>query len=109
MSPCTTGEFQRCVSHTEPVHQSYDLDRDGVIGINDYREAKQLDRAGCGVLDTVRQRDGRVKLARNALQHRKVTNSLQQQTLGEATLSSLSGVMADLPDQLFAKHLKQAK
>merc|ERR1711907_487436 len=102
-------QFQRSVSPNEPLHSSFDLDGDGCVGTADYREAKQLDRQGCGVLDTTRRRNGRMQLARSALEHRKEVNSLQQQRVGEATLSNLSGAMADLPQEVFGKHLRQAR
>lgn len=102
-------DLKHAKAHAERVHRSYDLDGDGSVSISDYRAAKELDRQNCGVLNTTRRREGRVKLAQGALEHRKVAHSLQQPLQGERTVADLSGVMADLPEALFQKHLGHAK
>ena len=47
------------------AHPSYDLDGDGVVSIDDYKLAKDMDTDGSGHIDEEETRLGRIKLARN--------------------------------------------
>ena len=89
------------------AHSSYDLDGDGIVSINDYKIARDMDTDNSGIIDQEEHDIGREQLARKF--YEEANEYTQRNKLNHLQIKEKAHNLATLPEKQFGRRYQRLK